>query len=383
MPYRGFEFSCKTQFIFTEDAEQALKKQLLCLKPHKLFVVASQSRFRLISGVLKELGCPYVLQTGCMPNPTSEFVDACAGRIAAECCDFVLGVGGGSVIDAVKAAALLAANPSSGGIWDYVSLQRTPSEPALPIGLVVTVPSTGSESNPSAVITSLQTKEKLIYTHDSLYPVFSISSPQLTYTLPKETAASGVADILSHLLEQYLHGDTGVEVSDNMLLGVMKAVVQWGPVSLAHPDCYDAKANLLWASYLAMSRVLAVGHSENWISHMVEHALSARFALAHGTGMALLMPAYMDMIAGTDNCERLTRLSSQVFGQENVPAAQLLRTFFSALDLPSSLSGAGIFLSDAELEACARSALPFGPIEVEGLPEFSVEQARELLHRVR
>ena len=245
MSYQSFSFSQKTNYIFTRDLTQALMDQLEHYRPAKLFVLASERRFSLVEQALLQSAQPYVLRTGCMSNPTADFVDDCARQVLAEGCDFLLGVGGGSTIDAAKAIAITASNPTQGGVWDYISLSKQPQRPALPVGLVVTIPSTGSECNASAVISNTTLEEKLIYTEPTMIPVFSITGPELTYTLPKQPAAAGIADIFSHLLEQYLHNDPYVDVSDYMLLGVMKAVVQWGPVALEQPENYDAKANLL------------------------------------------------------------------------------------------------------------------------------------------
>ena len=383
MSYQPFQFSQKTNYIFTHDAAGALTEQLQAYAPGKLFVLASEKRFEIVSAALKELGQPYVLRTGCMSNPTADFVNDCAAQVQKEGCDFLLGVGGGSVIDAAKAIAILAANPTEGGVWDYVSFAKMPENPALPLGLVVTIPSTGSESNPSAVISNPESGEKLIYTEPTLRPRFSITSPELTYSLPAYPAGAGIADILSHLLEQYLHNDAHVDVSDNMLLGVMKAVVKWAPVAMETPDNYDAKANLLWASYLAMSQVLGVGHAENWISHMVEHAISAKFDLAHGAGMSIVMPAYVSMIAEGDTSGRLARLSAEVFGEPDRPAAELLREFFASLGMPVTLSQAGITLSAEDLEECAAKAMPWGAMEVEGYAPFGPESAKRLFELAR
>ena len=245
------------------------------------------------------------------------------------------------------------------------------------------LPSTGSESNPSAVISNDSIQEKLIYTEASMRPRFSITCPALTYSLPAYPAAAGICDILSHLLEQYLHNDTNVDVSDNMLVGVMKAVVKWGPVAMENPKSFEAKSNLLWASYLAMSQVLSVGHDENWISHMVEHGISAMFNLAHGAGMTIVMPAYVDMVTPTDVSGRIARLSAEVFGQPGVPAGQLMREFFTSLGMPVTLSQAKITLTEEQVKECAEKALPWGPTEITGYEPFTVEACMKLLEAVR
>lgn len=383
MSYKAFEFSLKTEYVFAEHAAEALKTQMERRKPAKVMLLALPFMAHIPTQVLEELGIPYVLRTDVISNPTDVFVNDCSAQASKEGCDFVLGIGGGSVIDSCKAVALLIANPTEGGVWDYVSFAKQPENPALPIGLIVTIPSTGSESNPSAVISNDTIQEKLIYTQDSLRPAFSITSPELTYSLPAYPAGAGIADILSHLLEQYLHNDTHVDVSDNMLLGVMKAVVQWGPVAMEKPDCYDAKANLLWASYLAMSRVLSSGHDENWICHMVEHGLSAMFPLAHGAGMTIVMPAYVDMVTPTDVSGRIARLSAEVFGEPGVPAGELMRKFFKGLGMPVTLSQAGITLTEEQAQACAEKSLPWGPTDIAGYESFTQESVLKLLAAVR
>ena len=383
MSYRAFTFSAKTEYIFTQDISQALEKQLKRIAPVKLFVLASAARFHIVEDVLERLHLPYVLRSDGMPDPTSDFVDSCAAQIRETHCTFLLSVGGGSTIDAAKAAALLAANPTDGGIWDYIGSSKEPRNAALPVGVIVTIPSTGSESNPSAVISNPRTQEKRIYTQASLQPIFSITSPELTYTLPAYYAAAGIADILSHLLEQYLHNDSHVEVSDNMLLGVMKAVIQWGPISIEQPENYDAKANLLWAGYLAMSQVLGAGHDQNWISHMVEHALSAQFALSHGAGMSIVIPAYVEMIEGCDLSGRLARLTKEAFDLPEQSAAVLLRAFFASLGLPATLSQAGIVLTAEDAKICASKSLPWGPMKVAGYGAFTEAHVLALLEKVR
>ena len=383
MSYKAFEFSLKTAYVFAENPVEALKEQLLKHQPKKPFVLCLDFMTHIPTQAFEGTNIPYVMRTDVISNPTDVYVNSCAAEATAAGCDFVIGIGGGSVIDSCKSVAMLIANPTEGGIWDYVSFTKQPEKPALPIGLVVTIPSTGSESNPSAVISNDSIQEKLIYTEDSMRPTFSITSPSLTYSLPAYPAACGICDILSHLLEQYLHNDTHVDVSDNMLIGVMKAVVQWGPEAMKDPKNFDAKANLLWASYLAMSRVLSSGHDENWISHMVEHGISAMFNLAHGAGMTIVMPAYVDLVTPTDVSGRIARLSAEVFGQPGVPAGQLMREFFLSLGMPVTLPQANIQLTDEQLKACAEKALPWGPTDIAGYESFTVEACMKLLESVR
>lgn len=382
MSYQPFCYAVPTEYCFTEDYLASLGQKLRQHRPKKLFVLASERGFSLISPLLKEMGQPYYWKSGCMANPTAQFVDGCAGELRRSGCDFLLGVGGGSTIDALKATALLAANPEAESCWDLIGGICQPQHPALPLGVLVTIPSTGSEANSSCVISNQDLLEKSIYTQESLCPVFAIASPALTYTLPPAQTAAGAADILSHLLETYLHGDSGVELSDNLLLGAMAAVVKWAPVCLREPENYDGRANLLWASYLAMNRIFAVGHSENWICHMVEHTLSAKYGLTHGAGMAMVLPAYIRTLSGEAIQRRLCRLSREVFGREGEPAWKLLKAFFYSLGLPTSLSEGNLRPEQQELQDCAEKAMAWGPVAVNGLPPFTQMDAYALLQSI-
>lgn len=382
MSYQPFCYISPTEYCFSDDYLESLRQKLQHYKPRKLFVLASARGFSLVSGLLEEMEQSYYWKSGCMANPTAQFVDACAEELGKNGCDFLLGIGGGSTIDAMKATALLAANPEAGGCWNLIDGTYQPEHPALPMGVVVTIPSTGSEANSSCVISSWECQEKSIYTQDSLYPVFAITSPSLTYTLPPHQTAAGAADILSHLLETYLHGDKGVELSDNLLLGAMAAVVKWAPVCLRDPENYDGRANLLWASYLAMNRTFGVGHSENWICHMVEHTLSAKYDLTHGVGMAMILPAYIRTLRGDAIEHRLSRLSREVFDGEGEPAWKLLREFFDRLCLPCTLSEANLRPSQQELQECAEKSTAWGPVTVNGLSPFAQQDAYTLLQSI-
>ena len=200
MSYKAFEFSLKTEYVFAENPVDALKTQLEKHQPKKPFVLCLDFMTHIPTEAFEGTNIPYVMRTDVISNPTDVYVNSCAAEATAAGCDFVIGIGGGSVIDSCKTVAMLIANPTEGGIWDYVSFTKQPEKPALPVGLVVTIPSTGSESNPSAVISNDDIQEKLIYTEDSMRPTFSITSPSLTYSLPAYPAACGICDILSHLL---------------------------------------------------------------------------------------------------------------------------------------------------------------------------------------
>ncbi|MCQ2419790.1 MAG: iron-containing alcohol dehydrogenase, partial [Clostridia bacterium] len=297
MSYQSFDFSFPTRICFGVGESEKAAEYAEQLHPGKIMVLTyADIRLPVLDKLLQDLDekkIPYALYDRCTGNPKAEQIDAATQFCVENGCDMVLGVGGGSVIDSAKAAAMMAVNPVSGGVWTYVSGEAEPENHALPIMLVVTIASTGSESNESFVLTDKDEKQKLIYNNPMVRPTLSICDPVLSVTLPARQTALGAADVLSHVMEQYLHCDPAVDVSDNMCLGVMEAVVRWAPVAIAQPENLDARSNLLWASILAMSRILGVGHEENWMSHLLEHAVSARYNIAHAAGMTGILPAYL------------------------------------------------------------------------------------------
>lgn len=382
MSYKSFEFNFPTKIVFGPGESKKAAEYAVGLGNEKILVLTYGDvmlpAVKVLLEELDRLGRPYALYNRCLANPKAEDVDRAAAFCTEQGCGLVLGVGGGSVIDTAKAVALLAANPCEGGIWDYVSFSAEPKNRALPIMLVVTIASTGSEGNESFVLTDREDRQKLIYNHPFVRPTLSICDPELSVTLPPRQTALGAIDVFSHILEQYLHADNAVEVSDNMSFGVMEAVVRWLPVAVKEPENMDARSNLLWAAILAMSRMFGVGHEENWLVHMLEHAVSARYNVAHAAGMSALMPAYLDFIRKKNlSPDKLDRLAA-LFGAED--AAEGLRAFERRNGLPADLFELlGSEPEEAVLRDMAVNALPWGSMEAAAYGEFTQEDAYTVL----
>ncbi len=384
MSYKSFEFSFPTRIVFgpgesgraAEHAAQFLPKKILLMTYADVLLPVVKKLMQ----DLEEMKIPYVLYDKCTANPTAAQIDTAAAVCTEEGCDLVLGVGGGSVIDSAKSTALLVTNPSEGGIWDYVSGVKEPANRPLTIMLVVTIASTGSEGNESFVITDRAGKDKLIFNHPFVRPVLSVCDPELAKTLPPRQTALGAIDVFSHVLEQYLHDDPAADASDEMSFGLLAAVHKWAPVAVAEPANMDARSNLLWCAILAMSRVLGVGHEENWLGHMLEHAVSAKFNLAHAAGMAAIMPAYLEFIEAKGQIpEKLARLAA-LLGVES--ASEGLKKFQKELNLPVNLTEAlGHGASEEEIREMAEHALPWGPMEAACLGEFTLEDAEAIFRR--
>ena len=391
MSYFEFSYAQPTKLVFGPGTEAQTGELLAGFGAKKVLITLGGSSARK-SGLLQRVtdcldaqSISWTTYEGCRANPEVTWVDAGAKVYAKENCDFLLAIGGGSVIDATKAMALLVTNPGD-SIWPYLTYEMNFEQPAAPLGVVLTIAATGSECDASFVISSNDTQDKLLFTEDSTLPRFAVCNPELTYSVSPWQTACGTADILSHLLEQYLYCDSGCSVSDEMLLGLMKSVVLWGPVALREPENFDARANLMLASSLAMNGLVGAGHDQNWVSHCMEHAISAVWSnVAHGAGMACILPAYLKLIAPHDVCGKQARLGGSLFGIAPGPeaaaqTAEAFCAFFSSLGLPATLKDlVGHTPSQEQLDAVLAKSFPWGPMVAGGYPEFGETEAKALL----
>lgn len=391
MSYKNFTYQQPTEIIFGKNSINTLGEFALKYEAKKVLIVTggeSVKKSGLLDQVisqLEEAGIGCCLHPGCTPNPRSTFVDTGAAKYNKECCNFILAVGGGSVIDASKAMAMLLSNPNEDGIWHYMSGKGHFKKNAVPVAAVLTLAATGSECNDGFVISNDKTQEKMVNSHTSARPVFSMCDPVYTYTVGKWQTACGISDIISHVLEQYLYNDDTADVSDGMCIGILKAAMKWGPIALKHPDNYDSRANLMWASTIGLNGILGAGHGENWVTHMLEHALSALFDVSHGAGLACLTPRYMAFISEQDGAGKLDRLGIELFGIEKSDKDIKVRTvmefssFFQSLGMPSTLGElTKEIITDDTISKLAKKALPWGSMEVGGYRPFTHENAREV-----
>lgn len=389
MSYFEFNYSQPTKLIFGPGSENQTGELLAGFGAKKVMITlggGSAKRSGLLQRItdsIEAAGIAYVLYEGCRANPEADWVDAGAQVYKAENCDFLLAVGGGSVIDATKAIALLASNPGE-HIWPYLNYEMNFEQSAAPMGVVLTIAATGSECDASFVISNGETQDKLLFTEESTMPRFAVCNPELTCSVSPWQTACGVSDILSHLLEQYLYNDNTCTVSDEMMLGLMRSVVQWGPVAVREGENYDARANLMLASTLAMNGLVGAGHDQNWVTHMLEHAVSAVWPdVAHGAGMACLLPCYLKLIAEHDSAGKLARLASSVFGAE-CDAADALRRFYTEMGLPATLRElVGKEPTEEELQLVAAKSLPWGPMQAGGYPDFTEEGVAEVFRMAK
>ena len=252
---------------------------------------------------------PYVELGGVKPNPRSGLVYEGIDLCKKENVDFVLAVGGGSVIDSSKAIA--AGVVYDGDFWDFYQGKRI--EKALNIGTILTISAAGSEGSPDSVITKEEGMFKRGASGDAIRPKFSILNPALTQTLPAFQSAAGITDIMAHLYERYLTNSTEVEVTDRLIEALLLTMKHEGPRVIENPDNYDARANIMWAGMMAHNNSCGVGRSQDWNSHTIEHELSALYDCAHGAGLAVTMPAVFTYTMN-HNVMRFAKAAVRIWG---------------------------------------------------------------------
>ena len=293
----NFNFYTPTRYIFGRDAQKSvgkLSKELLGSRVLIVFGQGSAKASGLLDEVekyLKEEGVKFYEFGGIKPNPTDGPVRLGIELCRSEKLTGILAVGGGSVIDTAKAIA--AGVPYNGDFWDFYSGKAQP-EKALPIGVVLTIPAAGSEGSGNSVITKEDGLIKVsIRTDYVLRPLFALMNPELTYSLPPYQTACGIVDMMAHILERYFTPTEGVEVSDSISEGLLKAIIKEAPKVIKDPTDYDARANIMWAGTLAHNGVCGCGKQEDWASHGLEHEISALYGVAHGAGLSVILLAYM------------------------------------------------------------------------------------------
>jgi len=308
-----------------------------------------------------QAGLAHVELSGIQPNPRIESVEEGIELYRANGCDFILAVGGGSTLDACKAIA--AGVKYDGPVSDLFVGESGVSDirAAAPLATILTMAGTGSEMDMGAVITVGEDHKKKVLMHPLVNPRFSILDPEYTYTVPEHHSMAGVSDILCHLMEQYFTPDVSAKVQDRMNEGLMKAVLEEAPKILANPQDYDARANIMWASSMALAGFqLLLGKPRSFPLHGMGHELSSRYDMTHGVTLALLTPAWMrhTMSSAPEYLPifaKLARNVMEVSEEEDAKAAEAgvrrLESFYAAIKMPANLREAGVKVEDLDLIA--------------------------------
>ncbi len=357
----NFEFCSPTRFIFGKNTEAKAGEMVRKFDGTKVLIHyggGSVIRSGLLDRVKKSLeqeGISYVELGGVQPNPRSGLVYQGIDLCRNEGVDFILAVGGGSVIDSAKAIA--AGVLMDEDFWNYWEVKKSVTA-ALPIGTVLTIPAAGSESSYNSVITNEKTLVKRGTSGDPLRPRFSILNPELTFTLPAWQTASGASDIIAHVLERYFSNTPEVEVTDRLCEALLLTMVKETPRVIADPQNYEARANIMWAGALAHNNVVGVGREQDWSTHAIEHELSALYDVTHGAGLAVLFPAWMKWVLPHDP-KRFATMATRIFGIEHTGddtetgalGIQAWRDFFHSIGMPDNLRALGVKEEDLDYMA--------------------------------
>lgn len=312
----NFNFYSPTEFVFGKERENECGKYVKKYGGTKVLIhygSGSAVRSGLLDRVKKSLDAeniPYVELGGVQPNPRDTKIYEGIELCRREGVDFILSVGGGSCIDSSKGIAL--GVPYDGDFWDFYGTGK-PVEKALPIGTVLTIAAAGSEGSGASVVTKEEGMLKRDTGSDLLRPRFSVLNPELTCTLPAYQTACGATDIMAHVFERYFTNTPEVEITDRLCEAVLLTMIKEVPRVIADPCNYEARANIMWAGTVAHNDIVGVGRSQDWNSHRIEHELSGLYDCAHGAGLAVVMPAWMEFTM-SHNVMRFAQAAVRIWG---------------------------------------------------------------------
>lgn len=319
---------------------------------------------------------------GVEPNPHYETLMKAVEIVKAEKIDFLLAVGGGSVIDGTKfiaAAALYENDP-----WEIITSYGSVVKQALPFGCVLTLAATGSEMNNTAVINRATTQDKLFFASPCVMPQFSVLEPEITYTLPERQTANGVVDAFVHILEQYITYPVNAKVQDRLAEGLLNTLKEEGPTALKNPQDYDARANIMWAATMALNGMLSAGVPTDWASHLIGQEITALYGIDHARTLAIVMPALW-RYCKNEKSEKLAQYGARVW---NIPASDTEKmadeainatvAFFEQLGVKTRLSDYD--LGDEAIAEVIRKLKEHGHIALGEHGKITAREAEALLN---
>ncbi len=356
----NFNFYSPTEFVFGKERENEVGKYVKKFGGSRVLIhygSASAVKSGLLGRVedaLRAEDIYFVELGGVKPNPRDTLIYEGIELCRKEQIDFILSVGGGSCIDSTKGIAI--GVPYEGDFWDFYT-GKAQIQTALPIGTILTIAAAGSEGSGASVVTQEATKLKRDTGSDLIRPRFSILNPELTCTLPAFQTACGAADIMAHVFERYFTNTSEVEITDRLCEAVLLTMIKETPRVIADPDNYEARANIMWAGTVAHNDIVGVGRSQDWNSHGIEHELSGLYDCAHGAGLAVIMPSWMEFVM-SHNVMRFAQMATRIWGCEmnfENPEATAkegiycFRRFLHDIGLPINLAELGARAEDIPL----------------------------------
>lgn len=350
----NFTFHNPTKIVFGKETIAQLND--LVPKDARVLVLLGGSSAK-VNGTMNEvnaaLGDRYVQEfSGIEANPTYETLMRAVEQARTEKIDFLLAVGGGSVIDGTKFVA--AAVPYIGDPWEILLNYGANITEALPLGSVLTLPATGSEMNSGSVITRKESKTKLPFLNPLVFPQFSILDPTKTFTLPPKQIANGVVDAFVHIVEQYLTYPVNAMVQDRFAESLLQTLIDIGPKLLTDPTNYDNRANHMWVATLALNGLIGAGVPQDWATHMIGHELTAQYNIDHAQTLAIVLPSLLQ-VQRKDKHEKLLQYAERVWhiteGSDDTRINQAIEktaAFFESLDISTRLSSYNLGAADID-----------------------------------
>ena len=361
----NFEYYTPTKVVFGKDTEKQAGELVKAFGGTKVLVhFGGQSAKKSglldrICNSLEEAGLSYVTLGGVVPNPHLSKVYEGIELCKKEGVDFILAVGGGSVIDSGKAIGYGVAN--EGDVWDFYAKKRT-AKACLPIGAVLTIAAAGSEMSNSSVITNEDGWLKRGYNDDVSRCKFAVMNPELTYTLPAYQTASGCVDILMHTMERYFTKAENTMLTDSVAEGLMRTVIYNAKVLAEDPENYDARAQGMWAGSLSHNGLTGCGTEGDWASHQLEHELGGMFDVAHGAGLAAVWGSWARYVY-KEKPARFAQFAANVFNipwnssnleQMALDGIQAMEAFYRSIHMPTSLAELGVNPTEEQIQELAK-----------------------------
>jgi NADP-dependent alcohol dehydrogenase len=343
----NFEFKNQTEILFGKGQAAKIGSRIPA-NAKVLFLygggsIKKNGVYNDVCDSLKDIS--FVEFAGVEPNPTYETLMKALAVIKEHSVDFILAVGGGSVIDGAK--FLAAATHFEGEPWDILEKGADFSNP-LPIGAVLTLPATGSESNGNSVVTKKATQQKLPFGSPTVQPVFAVLDPVYTFSLPIKQISNGAVDAFVHVIEQYLTYPVNAPIQDGFAETILKTLIQEGPKALENPQDYDTRANVMWAATMALNGLIGQGVPQDWATHMIGHEFTALYGLDHAQTLAIVLPSLMRKQKGK-KAEKIMQLGREVFKlsadsdealiDQTIDATQ---AFFESMQVKTRISDYGL-----------------------------------------
>ncbi|KJU70736.1 iron-containing alcohol dehydrogenase [Clostridium baratii] len=374
----SFNYSIKTEIYFGKGKISNLGDILLKYGKSVLLVYGGGSIKKIglydkAKEILNKNNIKCIELSGVEPNPRIDTVRKGVNLVRENNIDIILPIGGGSTIDCAK--AISGASFYDGDPWDIVKDPKKIPNKIIPIVSILTLAATGSEMDPFAVISNMDTNEKLGLSNENLRPVASILDPEYTYSVPKSQTAAGTCDIMSHVFEAYFTRKDDAYLQERMAEAVLKTCIEYGIVAYNDPENYDARANLMWASSLAINGVLSCGKDNTaWSVHPIEHELSAYYDITHGVGLAILTPHWMRFVLNDNTVDKFVKFGINVWDiDKTLPkyeianlAINMTEEYFGKLNVPKSLSELNI--DNKNFEIMAEKAVEHGELKYAYVP---------------